>query len=359
MQQLALVYGATPVQQLDSAAARELMRARQEVATVADAAWRAAVRRRDPVELLRPHLGLRPTSRAFFKLAEMERLLPPTATRVALLCEAPGGFCQAARQLYPTAELFASSLERTDTDNERHRGEAPAFGATAASIGGAVVVRGLPSGGDVREPEVGDELVRRVGAHACALVTADGGAPTTDLDAMEQASLPLLLGQVALGLRLVAAGGTFVVKVFEGSTRPTRDVASLLRTLFADLHVFKPRCSKAANSERYLIAHALASEAHADATARVLVAALRRPHVHVHALLATADDEIGRAFDELARRQTDELRSMIAAARTRAWAKLERLATDDARHVGRSARGLACAATAAHVKRGSVLSQPK
>ena len=78
-------------------------------------------------------------------------------------------------------------------------------------------------------------------------------------DRLEQeASLaPLLRAQLGLAVRTVRPGGAFVCKFFGGSHRATLAVLAAARAAFANCAIAKPRHSRRANSERYLVATGL------------------------------------------------------------------------------------------------------
>lgn len=313
---------------LDSEVVRALCVARRSVGSLEKGLWNAAVRRRDPVAILRRGLHRPVVCRAYFKLLEMEPLLPAATEvrRVALLCEAPGGFFQACRRLFPDAERFATSLSDGPDSIPFHPVVTP--------------LTELPENGDVCHPSVMDALVERIGAHSCQLVTADGGVAHENLDYAEQHSLKLALAQIAAGLRLQDQNGALLIKVFEGSTQATRDILTLLRGLYDSVFLVKPRTSKAANSERYVVARRLQDCARADALAADL-ASLVQQDGFIETLVEAADAEVDLAFESLSRQQVNELQALADVASGRSSEKmLQTKAYADVRHVGEYAPNL-------------------
>lgn len=304
---LSVVEGSTPAPAIASDVIRALQGARQAVGTVAPQLWATEVRRRDPVETIRKGINRQPINRAYYKLCEMQKLLPTKVDKALFLCEAPGGFYQAARRLYPDVERVATSLFR--------EGAIPFHSMVTADV------LELPSEGDIRNVAVIQQLVARVGPNSFDLVTADGGIGHEDLDTIEQSSLTLLIGQVVAALRLTKAGGSCVIKVFEGSIQATRDVVSVVRKVFSNIHLYKPRTSKAANSERYLIANGLLDVDRAASLASRLARVMTIPHPL--ALVDTPDAQIASAFDALAAKQTQEIHLLINAARSDTHARRE------------------------------------
>ena len=125
-------------------------------------------------------------------------------TRTAVfLCEAPGGFVQAAQDLVPSLEWQAWSLE-----------EGPHFHATLkprSSLGWA----------DLRTHQGRThvtEQVLRAHPNGVTLVTGDGAAPMDHAN-LEKEMIHLFQQQVDVALTILAHGGTFIVKGFEFHTR--------------------------------------------------------------------------------------------------------------------------------------------
>lgn len=294
---LAIVEGSTPAANIPSDTVRALAAARRGVGQLDTHEWSRAVRKRDPVEALRREMRRAPINRAYFKLCEMQPLLPERVERVLLVCEAPGGFYQAAKRLYPSATRFACSWDEGLSFHPMVRPD---------------VLAGLPHGGDVRKAPVVDEIAARLQPNSIDLVTADGGTFHEELDTVEQSSLVLLVAQLVAALRMNKEGGSCVIKLFEGSTQPTRDVVSIVRRLYSNVHLYKPRTSKAANSERYVIGRGMLNAARSRQMASELQRVLTTRNVL--SILPQPDEAIGRAFDALASAQSQELQRLLSAA---------------------------------------------
>lgn len=324
---LAVVAGAFPAAPLASKPVRDLITARREVSCVQARAWTDAVKKRDPVELLKRGMHPHPISRAYFKLCEMQPLLPKEIARILLICEAPGGFFQAAQTLYPHAVRYATSLEGNSCIR---------FNRLVSSN----VIADLPESGDICKESVVDSLIERLGEHSFDLITADGGIYHQDLDMVEQSSLHLLIAQIIVALRMNTLGGSCVIKLFEGSTQPTRDAVAIMRKLYREVHVYKPRTSKAANSERYLIGVCALSVERCDEVATFLRRSMSFPHVL--GLLSVVDAAISNAFDALATKQTCELQRLLKATHMEkdACDALTRLAMDDVAWIKKNVKSL-------------------
>ena len=303
---LVAVYGDDHTPQNDSEQVRALSESRRLVGMVDPCKWRRVVDRRDPVPFLKGGTRFRAISRAFFKLCEIHPLIAPKMTRVCrimLLCEAPGGFWQACHHLWPDAHRVATSLEQCDISFHR---DVPHE-------------KGLPENGDICSDAVLDEMLRRHDAHTFDVVTADGGMAHANLEVEEQESLVMLMSQIIAGLTFQIEGGSFILKVFEGSTRPTQDCIVILRSLYQTVHLYKPRTSKCANSERYVIANNMLSQ---DAARNCVewMKDVRRNlstgNVRIQSLTSHACPEIKDACDVLARRQMRDLKMLMACVNT-------------------------------------------
>ena len=279
--------------------------------------WHRVVRCRDPVCSLDMRSSI---NRATFKMRELAELLPTTPVqRITLLAEAPGGFLQACKRRWPAAECIGTSLQSEGAiafdERVRH-----------------AVLPGLPSRGDICIPEVVESIVDHMGYASCDLVTADGGAEAHDLDLAEQESVCLILAQVATALRLQRVGGSFIVKIFEGSTDAVRDVFQLLVGLYDRVHLVKPKTSRAGNSERYIVCCALTDEKRASDTATALYGACQviKSGQWLHRLCTTRIPRVDEAFEEMARTQCAELRSLLSAVETRLTTHLDEARERDA-----------------------------
>ena len=298
-----------PPAPLPRTACARVARARERVGASARDAWHRATCARDPVmHLRREHAHL---NRASFKLREIvARLVGGDASprRAVFLAEAPGGFLHAARVIWPHSELRAMSHEGP--------GAIP-FDETQRD---GAIVRGLPHGADLRHAAVEDAVVERCGGEGGAdFISADGGTECDDLTVAEQNATRLVLAETATALRLQAPAGHLVLKIFEGSTLVTRELFEVLRSLYARTMLFKPLTSRAANSERYVVALGLRDASSARVWSRRL-----REHVdrtdggYVHTLGVGVSDAVHGAFDTMAERQAacvDELLGAMAQER--------------------------------------------
>ena len=172
--------------------------------------------------------GLR--SRSAFKLMELDDRfhLVPRGGRVLDLGAAPGGWSQVAVA----------------------RGAARVVGMDLLAIepvAGATFVQG-----DLRDVEMADRLTALLDGPA-DLVLSDMAPNTSGHGGTDHIRI-VVLAELALDLAcaVLATGGGFVAKVFQGGTE--RDMLATLRRRFAQVRHAKPPASRRGSSELYVVA---------------------------------------------------------------------------------------------------------
>jgi 23S rRNA (uridine2552-2'-O)-methyltransferase len=182
----------------------------------------------DPYVAAAKAQGLR--SRAAFKLLELHEkfgFLRPGA-RVVDLGAAPGGWTQVALQLKAARVVGVDLLAIDD-------------------IAGATLLQG-----DFTEPEMPARLAALLGGKADIVLSdmapnTTGHTPTDHLRIMHLAELAL-----AFATEVLAPGGSFVTKLFQGGSE--RQMLTTLKTRFATVRHAKPPASRKESSELYVVA---------------------------------------------------------------------------------------------------------
>ena len=127
---------------------------------------------------------------------------------------------------------------------------------------------------DIRVPEARDDLVRCVVSewtphvvgtghsfpknadgldeYRVDLVTADGAA-CMEHDRIEDESADLVEAETDVAMRVLDAGGTFILKIFEGGSLRSLHLLARLCEAFEDVALYKPTLSRPTNSERYVV----------------------------------------------------------------------------------------------------------
>jgi 23S rRNA (uridine2552-2'-O)-methyltransferase len=172
-------------------------------------------------------------SRACYKLIELQerdRLIRPGMT-VIDLGSAPGGWSQvAAEQVGRRGRVIASDILPMD------------------SIAGVVFIEG-----DFTEEEILRRILDAVGDTPVDLVMSDMAPNMSGMSAVDQPR-SIYLVELALDLarQVLAPGGAFVAKVFQGEGFD--ELIREARGLFRQVSTRKPRASRARSREVYLVA---------------------------------------------------------------------------------------------------------
>ncbi|MDR3472080.1 MAG: RlmE family RNA methyltransferase [Devosia sp.] len=175
-------------------------------------------------------------SRAAFKLLELDdryKLLHKGA-RVVDLGAAPGGWSQvAARAVGSTDEHpLVVGIDYLDMD----------------PIPGVVFLKK-----DFTEDDAPQLLIEALGNHKADLVLSDMASPTTGHRATDHLRIVHLVEIAAdFAIQVLAPGGSFVAKVFQGGTE--HELLAMLKRHFASTFHAKPPASRQGSAETYLVA---------------------------------------------------------------------------------------------------------
>jgi len=175
-------------------------------------------------------------ARSAYKLVELEEkhnILKP-GMRVVDLGAAPGGWCQVA------AKAVGSTVDNPLVVGIDYLEMDP--------VPGAILLQK-----DFTDPDAPDALIAALGGHKADVVLSDMAAPTTGHRATDHLRIIALVELAAdFALDVLAPGGTFVAKVFQGGTE--HDLLAMLKRNFATTFHAKPPASRAESAETYLIA---------------------------------------------------------------------------------------------------------
>lgn len=194
-----------------------------------------------------------PISRSYFKLIEILQdnnvLMNTTEIRSACLCEGPGGFVQAINDKYrDKVFLYPIQCITLLSDDKK----VPNW--KLGNINNYKVSCGEDNTGNIYNIKNIEHFVNEVGNHSCNLVTADGGFDfSKDFNSQEKDFSLLLLCEIYTCLQIQADGGVFIVKMFDLFHETTLNIISLLRMFYEELVIHKPKTSRPANSEKYII----------------------------------------------------------------------------------------------------------
>lgn len=175
-------------------------------------------------------------SRAAFKIKELDERykLFRKGQRIVDLGAAPGGWCQIAAPLVGTTEdkPLIVGIDFLDMD----------------PIPGVVLLKK-----DFTDDDAPAALLAALGGHKPDIVMSDMAAPTTGHRPTDHIRIMALVELAAhFAIEVLAPGGTFVAKVFQGGTE--HELLAMLKQHFATTLHAKPKASRQESAETYLIA---------------------------------------------------------------------------------------------------------
>ncbi|HEY9011360.1 MAG TPA: RlmE family RNA methyltransferase [Devosia sp.] len=178
--------------------------------------------------------GLR--SRAAYKIKELDERYKffKKGQRIVDLGAAPGGWSQVAAPIVGSTEAnpLIVGIDFLDMD----------------PIPGVVLLKK-----DFTEDDAPDALIAALGGHRPDIVMSDMAAPTTGHRATDHLRIMNLVELAAhFAVDVLAPGGTFIAKVFQGGTE--HELLGMLKQHFATTLHAKPKASRQESAETYLIA---------------------------------------------------------------------------------------------------------
>ena len=106
--------------------------------------------------------------------------------------------------------------------------------------------------GDITSPETAEEVINAMGGEKAQLVISDGAPDVTGLhDLDEYMQSQLIFAAFNIACFMLEDGGTFMAKVFTG--RDIEDLFSSLSPFFETVTTMKPRASRAASLESFIV----------------------------------------------------------------------------------------------------------
>lgn len=217
-----------------------------------------------------------PMSRSFFKMIEILDEFPELLERhqfrtkpfkVACVAEGPGGFMEAILTRMKSCKMTAMTLKTDETNTDFVNFLESLKEKEIVVDGDNLVVQlyyGSDGTGNIYHTKNIRSFARKSGA--AHLVTADGGFQETilakqyPLFSSETIQLTkelwhykLILAEIVTALRVQAKGGSFVLKLFDCYTIQTARLLYLLTCVYDKVSIVKPKTSRPANSERYVV----------------------------------------------------------------------------------------------------------
>ena len=181
-------------------------------------------------------------SRAAFKIKELDERyhLFKKGQRIVDLGAAPGGWSQIA------APIVGSTAENPLIVGIDYLEMDP--------IDGVILLQK-----DFNDEDAPQALIDALGGHKADIVMSDMAAPTTGHRATDHLRIIALVELAAdFAVRVLAPGGTFIAKVFQGGTE--HELLAILKRHFATTIHAKPKASRADSAETYLLARGFKGE---------------------------------------------------------------------------------------------------
>ncbi len=178
--------------------------------------------------------GLR--SRSAYKIKELDERynLFKRGQRIVDLGAAPGGWSLVAAPIVGSTEQnpMIVGIDYIDMD----------------PIPGVILLKK-----DFNDEDAPQALIDALGGHKADIVMSDMAAPTTGHRPTDHLRIIALVELAAdFSIRVLAPGGTFIAKVFQGGTE--HELLHLLKQHFATTIHAKPKASRQDSAETYLIA---------------------------------------------------------------------------------------------------------
>jgi hypothetical protein len=86
------------------------------------------------------------------------------------------------------------------------------------------------------------------------IITGDGGFDfSVDFNHQEISIAKLLYAQIVFAVTMQKEGGSFVLKIFDSFMKHTIDILFLLSSFYESVNIIKPKTSRYANSEKYIV----------------------------------------------------------------------------------------------------------
>lgn len=198
-------------------------------------------------------------SRSFYKLIEIINFFDlldvykDKPIQSFHLAEGPGGFIEAMiylrRGYYANDNYYGMTLQSSNKNIPKWKKLLEKF----RFITSIHIEHGIKNNGDILDP---DNYLHcsKLYKNSMDFITGDGGFDfSLDYDKQELHSLKLVFAQVMYALTLQKEGGTFVLKIFDIFYKPSIEILYILNSFYETVSVCKPKTSRFANSEKYIV----------------------------------------------------------------------------------------------------------
>ena len=203
---------------------------------------------------------LKPVSRAFYKLIEIINatgILDEYSDKNIKsfhLAEAPGGFVEALSYYRNNDNDSYYTISIIDGKNKN----IPVWKKSNLIHGKNIVIDDGISGTGNLYSEDNFSYFNNKYFSQFDFVTADGGIDFSgNFKNQEHMAFKLILCEIFYALSILKKNGNFVLKIYDIFNKTTIQCVYLLSSLFKSIKILKPKTSRSANSEKYIICHHL------------------------------------------------------------------------------------------------------
>lgn len=202
---------------------------------------------------------INPLSRAFYKLIEIfySSNIINNLKRQPLesfhLAEGPGGFIEAMVYMRNNSQDRYYGMTLIDNeDNQNIPGWKKSLQFLKNNTN-VLIETGYDKTGNLYNSDNLEYCIKKY-KNSMDIITADGGFDfSVDYNKQETMAVRLIFTQIVYALHMQKKGGTFIIKFFDSFTKVTIDLIYILCCMYESIEINKPKTSRLANSEKYLV----------------------------------------------------------------------------------------------------------
>ena len=206
----------------------------------------------------------KPLSRAYFKMIELLEYFHLNQTTEPIssfhLAEGPGGFIEALSNVRACKNDTYIGMTLLDDKNDEN---IPAWKKTDHFLKehpNVFIENGADGTGDILSLANLDYCRKKYGA-SMDIITADGGFDfSVDFNNQESNMTRLLFAQICFAIAMQKTNGSFILKIFDCFNEATVDMLCILSSFYKKVYITKPKTSRYANSEKYVVCKEFAGE---------------------------------------------------------------------------------------------------
>jgi len=199
----------------------------------------------------------KPLSRAYFKMIELIEYFHLNTIDAPIssfhLAEGPGGFIEALANIRSCEKDKYIGMTLLDDKNDEN---IPAWKKTDYFLKmhpNVLIENGADGTGNILSIENLDYCREKYGS-SMDIITADGGFDfSVDFNNQESNMTRLLFAQICFAIAMQKTNGAFVLKIFDCFNESTVDMLYILSAFYKKVYITKPKTSRYANSEKYVV----------------------------------------------------------------------------------------------------------